>query len=60
MAMMMEVAARESVLRDGARVSLPLSGDLETEQQMRAEMVEQYGVDPLDIEGMLSVSYPRP
>jgi predicted dehydrogenase len=60
MAMMMEVAARESALRDGERIHLPVGGELEVERQTRAEMTEQYGVDPLDIEGMLSISYPRP
>jgi predicted dehydrogenase len=60
MAMMMEVAARESVLRDGERIHLPLSGELEVERQTRAAMTAQHGIDPLDIEGMLSISYPRP
>jgi predicted dehydrogenase len=60
MAMMMEAAARESALRGGERLSLPLSGDLEVEQRARASFKEEYGVDPLDIEGMLEISLPRP
>jgi predicted dehydrogenase len=60
MAMMMEVAAHESALRNGERLDLPLTGDLEAERQMRESFEEKYGVDPLDIEGMLAVSFPRP
>jgi predicted dehydrogenase len=60
MAMMMEVAARESVLRNGGRLDLPLTGELEAEQQMHESLKEKYGVDPLDMEGMLDISFPRP
>ena len=62
MAMMMEVATRESALQDGRRLSLPLpsEGELESEARLRAEEKQRYGVDPLDIEGMLAISYPRP
>ncbi len=60
MAMMMEVAARESAMQDGRRLSLPLEGDLESEAAIRAQEKQRYGVDPLDIEGMLAISYPRP
>ncbi len=60
MAMMMEVATRESALRQGAPVTLPLSGDLASEEQVRAELKAKHGVDPLDIEGMLDLSLPRP
>lgn len=60
MAMMMEVATRESSIQDGKRLSLPLEGDLESETRMREELKQEYGVDPLDIEGMLALSYPRP
>ena len=60
MAMMMDVATRESALQDGKRLSLPLEGDLESEAAMRAELKQLYGVDPLDIEGMLDISYARP
>ena len=60
MAMMMEVATRESALQEGRRLTLPLEGDLESEAAIRAEEKKLYGVDPLDIEGMLQISYPRP
>ncbi len=60
MAMMMEVATRESALQEGRRLTLPLEGELESETAIRADETKRYGVDPLDIEGMLQISYPRP
>lgn len=60
MAMMMEVATRESILRDGRRVSLPLTGELESEALVRDQLTEKHGVDPMDIEGMLELALPRP
>lgn len=60
MAMMMEVATRESGIRDGQRLALPLGGELESEQRIRGELKERHGVDPLDVEGMLAVAVPRP
>lgn len=63
MAMMMEVGCRESALRNGERLPLPLEGDwhnLAAELQIRETLQQKHGVDPLDIEGMLAVSVPRP
>ncbi len=60
MAMMMEVATRESALQEGKRFSLPLLGTLESEEHLRAKEKALYGLDPLDIDGMLAFSYPRP
>jgi hypothetical protein len=60
MATMMEVGARESALRDGERLDLPLTGELEVERQARASFRERHGVDPLDIEGVLRIGFPRP
>jgi hypothetical protein len=60
MAMMMEVGTRESALRGGIKLDLPLTGELESEERVRQAQKEQYGVDPLDVEGMLAISYPRP
>jgi hypothetical protein len=59
-AMMMEVGVRESVLRDGARVALPLCGDLESEQLVRDQLRAKLGVDPLDVEAVMGISFPRP
>ena len=60
MAMMMDVACRESALNDGMRLQLPLTGELESETMLRAALTQEHGVDPMDIEGMLAISYPRP
>ena len=60
MAMMMEVATRESAIHNGERINLPLTGALDSEEKLRAAQKAEYGVDPLDIEGMLAISYPRP
>ena len=59
MSMMMTVAARESALRRGELVALPLSGALEGEERARKSLNAKYGADPLDVEAMLAVSYPR-
>jgi hypothetical protein len=60
MAMMMEVAARESALRGGDCVAIPLEGEIEAENVGREMLRKKYGVDPLDVEGMLAISYPKP
>ena len=60
MAMEMEVGVRESALRNGELLKLPLEGDLESEEKVRAALREKHGVDPLDIEGMIGVKVPRP
>lgn len=60
MAMMIEVATRESARQNGKRLDMPLEGDLESEAAIRAALRDEHGVDPLDIEGMLAISYPRP
>jgi predicted dehydrogenase len=60
MAMMMEVGARESALQGGNIVKLPLQGELEAEDQVRQSLMGKYGVDPLDVDAMLAVSYPKP
>ncbi len=59
-AMEMEVAVRESALRNGELIHLPLEGELESEEKMRAELRAKHGVDPLDVEGMIGVKVPRP
>lgn len=59
-AMEMEVAVRESALQNGAVIKLPLEGDLESEEKVRAELRAKHGVDPMDIEGMIGVKVPRP
>ena len=60
MSEMMEVGARESALNEGKRIRLPVEGDLETDALTLAALRKRYGVDPLDVEAMLAISYPRP
>lgn len=60
MAMAMHVACRESAMRDGIRLRLPLQGELLSEIEMRSALRTKYGVDPMDVEGMIDVSAPRP
>jgi len=37
-----------------------LTGKLEADALVRVEQKRQFGVDLLDIEGMLAISYPKP
>ena len=60
MAMMMEVGCRESELLDGAKLALPLTGELASETKVRDALKAKNGVDPMDIEGMLERAIPRP
>jgi len=57
---MMEVGARESALQEGRRITLPIAGDLEADARERQRQHQIFGVDPLDIDAMLDVSFPRP
>ncbi len=57
---MMEIGAYESNLQEGRRIRLPLEGDLESDAIERERQRKQFGVDPLDVEAMLAVSFPRP
>ena len=60
MALMMDAGTKESILREGARIRLPFEGDFASDEEMRKMLTEKNGVDPLDIEGMLAISYPKP
>ena len=60
MSQMMEVGARESALQESRRLRLPIEGDLEVDAIERDRQRAQFGVDPLDVEAMLDVTYPRP
>ena len=60
MSLMMDVGAQESAFNDGAQISLPLEGDVEADSIRRVELRDQFGVDPMDVEGMLAISHPRP
>lgn len=60
MAMMMEVACRESMMSEGRRIALPLTGEMLSETQERSRLQAKLGVDPMDVEGVLAVAVPRP
>jgi predicted dehydrogenase len=57
---MMEIGARESVLQEGRRIKLPVTGDLEADARERERQRKQFGVDPMDVKAMLNISFPRP
>ena len=59
-AMHMEVGSHESVLRGGVEVSLPVSGDVESQERVAAGFRATFGIDPMDVEGMLSVNHHAP
>ena len=60
MSEMMEIGAHESALQEGRRIRLPLEGDIESDALTREVLRKQFGCDPLDVEAMLSLSFPRP
>ncbi len=60
MSLMMDLGARESAHNKGQRVELPLEGELEWDAIERQRQKDEYGVDPLDVEGMLALSHRRP
>ena len=60
MSLMMDVGARESAMNEGRRMALPLVSDTETDARTRKALEKAYGVDLMDIEAMLALSYPKP
>ena len=56
MSLMMDVAVRESLLRHGEQVALPLTGTVESEERVRKSLQAKNGIDPMDVEGMLDMS----
>jgi hypothetical protein len=59
MSEMMEIGAHESNLQEGRRIRLPIEVDLESDAIEREQQRKQIGCDPLDVEAMLAVSFPR-
>lgn len=60
MSMMMEMCARESALQGGKQIQLPYTGELEIDALTIRRMKEIYGVDPLDMEAMMSYVHQKP
>ena len=59
MSLMMNIGAQESAISEGKRIRVPLEGELEAEGKIREAQKKQYGVDPMDVEGMLTIKHPR-
>ena len=47
-------------MNEGRRMALPLVSDTETDARTRKALKQEYGVDPMDVEAMLALSYPKP
>jgi hypothetical protein len=60
MSMMMEAAARESILKNGAWIDLPLIGPLKSDALALDALSAQLGQDPMDVEKMLSFQHDKP
>jgi predicted dehydrogenase len=60
MSLMMEIGAEESALQGGRQVALPLEGEPEADRNTRQRLHSRLGVDPMDVEAMLSIVYPKP
>lgn len=60
MSLIMDMASKESALNEGKRIKIPLEDDLEIDVKVRRSLKKQLGVDPMDTEGMLAISYPKP
>lgn len=60
MSMMIEVAARESVLQNGARISLPLPEVVKSDEMALAKAKRVLGVDPMDVEAVMAVKHGKP
>lgn len=60
MSLMMDIGTRESALQEGRRIALPLQGELESERNILSKIQQKFHVDPLDVEAMLNISYPKP
>ncbi len=59
MSLMMEVGTQDSAGQEGRRVPLPLQDESETDGVTARRLHARYGVDALDWEGMLAISYPK-
>jgi hypothetical protein len=62
MSLVMELATGHSARHEGCRVKIPLDPAIEAEcdAPARAAQTSRWGVDPLDVDGMLAISYPKP
>ena len=60
MSLVMNVACELSAQNAGQRVDLPLADEAAADAPLRQSLTKQYGIDPMDVEGMMSVNYVQP
>ena len=60
MSLVMNVACDLSAGNQGQRVALPLADEAAADAPMHQHLTKQYGIDPMDVEGMMSVNYAQP
>ncbi|MEE3258212.1 MAG: Gfo/Idh/MocA family oxidoreductase [Candidatus Latescibacterota bacterium] len=56
----MQLACDLSAENEGQRVVLPLADEAAADAPLRQSLTAQYGIDPLDVEGMMAVNYAQP
>ena len=60
MSLVMDVACNLSAGNQGQRVALPLADEAAADAPLSQHLTKQYGIDPMDVEGMMSVNYAQP
>ena len=60
MSLVMEHACDLSASEEGRRIKLPLADEDAADAPTKQNLTKQYGIDPMDVEGMLSVNYAQP
>ena len=60
MSLMMNMACDLSAQNEGQRIALPLSDEAAADAPEHQSLAKQYGIDPMDVEGMMSVNYAQP
>ena len=57
---LMSLACTLSESEEGRRIALPLADEDAADAPARQSLQTEYGIDPMDVEGMMSVNYARP
>ena len=60
MSLAMSLACTLSESEEGRRIALPLADEDAADAPARQSLQTEYGIDPMDVEGMMSVNYARP
>ena len=56
----MNMACDLSAQNEGQRIALPLGDEAAADAPQHQSLTKQYGIDPMDVEGMMSVNYAQP